>query len=103
MARIDDASAEIYNAQQKFELCPGFKKCMWDFLDNEVAHERRTSVKMALELARRKDWATVEGDPFKVNNNLSPAIARLYLMEHPEAAPYIETRKAACDGMEQFA
>lgn len=103
MARLEDASAEVYNAQERFKQCPGFKKFVWDYLDSEVAQKRQTSVRTALGLARRKEWAKMDGDPFKVNNNLSPAIARLYLKEHPEAAPYIKLRKAACDGMERFA
>lgn len=101
--RIEDASAEIANAQEKFKTCPGFKRYLWDYLMADVRAQRRTSVRAAMEQARRKDWTRTDGDPFKVNNSLSPAIARLFLLEHPEARPYIETRSAACDGMERFA
>lgn len=101
--RIEDASAEIANAQEKFKACPGFKRYLWDFLMADVRAQRRTSVRAAMEQARRKDWTRTDGDPFKVNNSLSPAIARLFLLEHPEARPYLELRRAACDGMERFA
>lgn len=97
MARIEHASAEIGNLQEKFKACPEFKRFLWAYLDEDVRHQRRTSAKLALEAARRKDWVRTDGDPFKANNNLAPAIARLYLAEHPEARKFIETRKAACD------
>lgn len=103
MARINDPGAEMLNLQEKFDACPEFKAFLWRYLDNEVSHKRRASVRMAMEVARVKDWSRTDGDPFRVNNSLSPAIARLYLYEHPEALPYIETRKAACDGMEEGA
>lgn len=99
--RIEHPSAEVRNAREKMKECPGFKEFVWSWCLKEVAHKRRFSMRAALEEARRKDWARTDGDPFKVNNNLSPALARLLLAEHPEAAPFIELRKAACDGMEQ--
>lgn len=99
MARINDASAEMHNAAEKFKACPEFKAFLWDGLLSDVRAERRTSVAYWLQQARKIDWARSDGDPFRVNNNLAAAIARLFLAEHPEAAPFIETRRAACDGM----
>lgn len=98
--RIKDASAEIHNAREKMRECPGFKEFIWGYCLREVAAKRRVSMQAAICEARRIDWASTEGDPFRVNNNLSPALARLFLAEHPEARPYIELRRAACDGME---
>ena len=68
----------------------------------ETSEKRRTSIQAAFELARNKSWTSSDGDPFRVNNNLSAAVARLYLKEKPWAKKYIKTRKAACDGMEEF-
>ena len=100
--RINDASAEVHNARERFKACPELKRFIWAYLDNEVEHQRRTSIQAAFELARNKSWTSSDGDPFKVNNNLSAAVARLYLKERPWARKYIKTRKAACDGMEEF-
>lgn len=99
MARINDASAEMHNLAQRFEACPEFKAFLWRGLLSDVEAQRRTSVSYWLEHARKVDWARSDGDPFRVNNNLAPAIARLFLAEHPEAAPFIRMRRAACDGM----
>ena len=99
MSRIEDSSAEVHNAREKLRECPEFGRFVWSWCLNEVAHDRRFSMRAALEEARRIDWTRTDGDPFRVNNNLSPALARLFVAEHPEAAPYIETRRAACDGM----
>ena len=100
MARIQDASAEIHNARERFKACPAFKRWVWSRILEDVRAQRRVSVSAVLGEARRFDWARADGDPFRVNNSLAPAIARLFLLEHPEARPYIETRRAACDGME---
>ncbi len=100
MTRINDASAEIYNARQRFKDCPEFKKFIWDYCLNEVAAQRHFSMQAAFEEARKKDWTRTDGDPFRVNNSLRAATARLFVQEHPEARPYIELRRAACDGME---
>ena len=98
MTRIEHPSAEVHNAREKMRECPGFKRFIWSWCLNEVAQGRRFSMRAALEDARKKDWARTDGDPFSVNNNLSPALARLFLEEHPEARPYLETRRSACDG-----
>ena len=87
MTRIEHPSAEVHDAtREKMRECPGFKRFIWSWCLNEVAHGRRFSMRAALEDARKKDsvWARTDGDPF-VNNNLSPALARLFLEEHPEA------------------
>lgn len=101
MARINDASAEVHNAVEKFRACPQFKEFLWRGLLSDVQAQRRTSVAYWLQQARKVDWARTDGDPFRVNNSLAPAIARMFLLEHPEARDFIETRRAACDGMEE--
>lgn len=100
MARIESPSAEIRNLSERFRDCPEFKRFLWEGMLSDVRAQRRTSASFWLHQARQKDWARTDGDPFRVNNNLAPAVARLFLLEHPEARPYVETRRAACDGME---
>lgn len=98
MTRIEHPSAEVHNAREKMRECPGFKRFIWSWCLNEVAHGRRVLHAGRTRRCPQEDWARTDGDPFSVNNNLSPALARLFLEEHPEARPYLETRRSACDG-----
>lgn len=98
---IDDASAAIANARERIADCPE----LWSFierraLEEEVAAKRRFSMRAIMEEARKVDWTRTDGDPMRVNNSLQPAFSRLPLADHPEAAPFIEVRRAACDGMQ---
>lgn len=98
-AVIDDASAAIHNAQKRIADCPE----LWQFIERrameEVAAKRHFSMRALMEEARKIDWTRTDGDPMRVNNSLQPAFSRLLLRAHPEAAPFIEVRRAACDGM----
>lgn len=60
---------------------------------------RRISVSRLVEQCRAKDFSTIDGEQFKINNNYRAAFARMLKSEHPEFAPLIETRRAWCDGM----
>lgn len=94
-----DASEAVYRARRRIADCPE----LWEFIERraleEVAAQRRFSMRSIMEEARRIDWTRTDGDPMRVNNNLQPAFSRLLLHDHPEAAPYVEVRKASCDGM----
>lgn len=96
---IADATAAIYNAQRRIEDCPE----LWAFIERrameEVAAKRRFAMRALMEEARKIDWTRTDGDPFRINNSLQPAFSRLLLHDHPEVEPYIELRRAACDGM----
>lgn len=66
---------------------------------NEVAHNRRISVRWLIEEVRKRDHVNRNGDPVKVNNNYSPIFARRLIAEHPELRGAIELRRCIHDVM----
>lgn len=75
----------------------------WEYAVNLALHEahakRRISMSWIIEQVRRKDFARSDNEPFKINNTLNSAFARIMAMDYPETKPFIEFRKAACDGL----
>ena len=62
--------------------------------------ERRISVYELVERVRMMDFARADGQPLKINNRIRPGLARILARDYPQTAPFIEFRRAACDGME---
>lgn len=52
----------------------------------------RWSCQLLVEKARAYDLVNSSGEPFKVNNNLRPALARILCEEVPAAREYVELR-----------
>mgnify|MGYP000759042327 CR=1 FL=1 len=52
----------------------------------------RWSCQLLAEKARAYDLVDSNGEPFKVNNDLRPALARILCEEVPGACPYVELR-----------
>lgn len=79
----------------------GLNPDLWERLEahclNEAAHERRISVQWLIEDVRAHDYVNRIGDPCKVNNSFAPIFARRLIKEHPELAPFIETRRSIYD------
>lgn len=65
----------------------------------EAKAGRKASIAWAVEEVRKKDYSDIQGKPFKVNNSIRPALARIAVREHPELAPYIEMRRSMSDGL----
>lgn len=65
----------------------------------EARAGRRASIAWAVEEVRKKDYSDIHGKPFKVNNSIRPALARIAIQEHPELAPFVETRRSMADGL----
>lgn len=63
----------------------------------EVQHKRRFGIQWLAEESRKKDQVDSEGRPFKINNTLTPALARLLVADLPEVRPYIQLRKSKAD------
>ena len=57
-----------------------------------VKAERRWAMRRILEEARTYDLVDSNGEPFRVNNNIEPALARILCEEMPEAREYVELR-----------
>ena len=64
---------------------------------NEVRHKRRFSMQYLIEEVRRKSFVDERGMPSVIDNTIKPALTRLLIEDHPEVAPYMETRRAMCD------
>ncbi|WP_288323442.1 hypothetical protein [uncultured Eggerthella sp.] len=63
----------------------------------EARAGRRFGMKQLMEEARRKDFADTKGARTKINNTLSPALARILIEEHPEIRRFMETRHSVVD------
>lgn len=62
----------------------------------EARAERRFSPRYLAESLRSKDFVSVDGKATSVSNNLTPALARHLIDQHPEVKPWIELRKSKC-------
>ena len=75
----------------------------WHFIVNlakrEASLQRRTSIQWIIEETRRRRFKARNGQPLGINNRLSPAFARLLILEVPEIRPYIKTRCSSVDDL----
>lgn len=62
-----------------------------------AAEGRRIGTQDLIERIRWHDFTSTDGTRTRINNNLSPALARLLVAEHPEVAPYVHLRKSKFD------
>lgn len=96
---VTDASEAVYQGRIWIAENPD----AWAFMVGralaDAEAERRISLYHLCELVRMKDWATQSGQPFRLNNRIRPGLARIMAHDYPQTAPFIETRRAACDGM----
>jgi hypothetical protein len=53
----------------------------------------RFSARTLVELVRWHTAIEQKGEPFKINNNLTPRLARWFLRKHPEHAGFFEMRE----------
>lgn len=66
----------------------------------ETAAERRFSVRLLLEEARRKDFTDRRGHDTRINNVIAPALARRIVEAHPEVRPFVRLRRSVVDDCE---
>lgn len=96
---VTDASEAAYQARIWIAENPD----AWAFMVRralaDAEAERRISLYHLCELVRMKDFARADGQPMKINNRIRPGLARIMAHDYPQTAPFIETRRAACDGM----
>jgi hypothetical protein len=60
---------------------------------DEVRRRRaHYSARTIVEVLRHESALSDTGDPWKLNNNHAPDLARLYLLTHPDAVDFFETR-----------
>lgn len=66
----------------------------------EARAERRFSVRLLLEEARRRDFTDREGCGTRINNVIAPALARRLVDAHPEVRPFVRLRHSMVDEIE---
>lgn len=66
----------------------------------EAGAERRFSVRLLLEEARRKDFTDRLGRGTRINNVIAPALARRIVDAHPEVRPFVKLRRSMVDDCE---
>lgn len=73
----------------------------WAFIEatllREVEQGGRASLQRAVELARRRDFASFPTDATRVNNLVRPFLVRRFLLLHPTARGHLETRASLAD------
>lgn len=95
----EDPSEAVYQARIWIAENPDAWAFMVRHALEDARAERRISVYHLGELVRMKDFARADGQPMKLNNRIRPGLARVMAHDYPETAPFIELRRAACDGM----
>ena len=90
------AAREYAATVEKLEACPAAKAYMWGLADAEAKAGRRFSFRWVCEQARAKSFAAGDAD-FSFNNNVIPAIARIYLEERPSAREFVELKPSKFD------
>ncbi|WP_130810431.1 hypothetical protein [Olsenella sp. Marseille-P4559] len=68
-------------------------------LDADVKAGRKASPYRAAENMRAKRYVDSSGDTTQLPNALIPCLVRIYLADHPEAAPFVETARSRFDGV----
>lgn len=66
----------------------------------EAGAERRFSVRLLMEEARRKDFTDRQGRGTRINNIIAPALARHIVDAHPEVRPFVTLRRSMVDEIE---
>lgn len=59
---------------------------------------KRVSISRVFEEVREENTGEINAVPFKLNNSMGAAMARLLMADYPELEGAFETRKAASDG-----
>ena len=95
------ARREWQETIEQLEGCPRAKEFMWQLADREVSRERRVSFQWVLEETRRRVFTANDGGSFRMSNNKSPVLARLYLRERPAARRFVVLKESRFDGMEE--
>lgn len=99
MSCRNDAARLWVQAVELRRLEPAPIGYMWQLADREVEAKRRFSFRWAAEQVRRRDYTAHDGTRFKFSNDLVPALARMYLIERPEARKYVILKRSRFDGM----
>lgn len=97
MNSVLDASEAGWRAQEWIKANPD----AWRYAERlalaEAQAKRHFSFAWVMAQVRKKAFGRGDGEPFTVNNSLTPALARIFVQSNPDAEPFLEFRKSACD------
>ena len=99
MRNIGSDSLDMERALEWRRENPDAYRYMDHLATRESAAQRKVSARWLVEQARKKDFTNVYGNTTRINNNLTPAIARLIVLDHPETREWFEFRHAKADGI----
>lgn len=84
------AARNVERAMAFLKECPDAASYLWNRAARETEAERQFSFYWFVEDMRRVDFSNANGGRVRIQNELIPCIARIYLREHPESKPYIK-------------
>lgn len=93
------AEETVWRAQEWPSNNPAAWAYMESLAEADASAGRRISVARLIEQCRAKDFASADGERFKINNNYRATFARMLVKDHPEWRSLIEVRRASCDGL----
>ena len=74
----------------------------WAYIEREALGKAHSGQRFGMhglcDRVRNGDFPDNDGKPPAVNNNLTPALARIPVGRHPEVCPFVELMNSACDG-----
>ena len=88
-----------YHAERFKEAHPGFYEAMADIAIGLRRSGERVSIARVCEVARVSVRMEEQDTPFKLNNTMRAALARMLMRDYPELAGAFEVRKSMSDGM----
>lgn len=94
---LSEAQIQRDRAAEWIRCNPDAWACMVSAALAEAKAQRRFSVRYLTERVRAKEFTDVQGRASSVNNDFTPALARLLVEQCPSVAPYVELRRARCD------
>lgn len=94
---LAEAQIQRERAVEWIRCNPDAWACMVAAALAEAKAERRFSVRYLTAQVRAKSFTDAQGRTSAVNNDITPALARLLVEQCPSVAPYVELRRARCD------
>lgn len=95
--QLDRARSVLHEAEEWISTFDRPYAYILDRLEEDYNAGRKLSLQIYWEELRRKEWCGRNGESFRLNNSLRPAISRIIVREHPEFTEKIELRRSALD------
>lgn len=87
----------LHEAEAWAERNPEAWAAMVTIATGRAARGQRVGTQDLIEFVRWHDFTDADGKCTRVNNNLSPALARLLYANYPQVRPYMDLRRSRFD------